>query len=227
MAMLKKVYRLAALMALLNVLAVGGLVSVLAMQGKLSRERVEAVAKALREGPAPVEAAGEAPVVEEGKSAPTTQPAAPEASREALSRRNFERLKAEAAHRLVLANRTMVDLTRQREQFQREMEEQSRTNKQRAAAQGEATFQKDLELISQEAPKVAIEHLLLRPVDDAARLLMAMDVRKGKKMIETANKDPRNWARFTPVLQKLRELAPDSEVLPAAGAAAGAAAGGE
>jgi len=58
------------------------------------------------------------------------------------------------------------------------------------------------------SPKVAVEMLLSMPEpDDAARILLAMDGRKAKKLVEAAKKINR-MDTMQDVLQRVREVAP-------------------
>ena len=70
-------------------------------------------------------------------------------------------------------------------------------------------FNKQVEIYGGLAPKIAVQHLLgLSDADEAARILLEMDTRRAKKIVEAA-KHPEHMQQMKIILQRLREVAPD------------------
>ena len=214
MAALKKVYRVIALLALLNLLGVVGLVAFLVGTGRLSKADAEVIAKALRD-PAAEQAEAEAAKVGEQKDTTGRTPTGeaeplPDSTEAEIRRRNLERVAMQAEHQLILANRQMLDVKRRQEELEQQMAEAKAEQQQIEQERTEEGFKKDLELMSMLKPSVALDSLLVRPVDEAARIMMEIDARQGKKIIETAAKDPRKWAMMLEIQRRLRDMSPDA-----------------
>jgi len=207
----KKAYHAVALLALLHLAGLVGVLGYLVTTDRITAEHARAAAKALRGelDEAEVEADSEPAGEDTAETIPET--AAEGAAREEIGRRNIERLKTQADQQLLLARRAMVDVTRRREDFERQQEELARQREQADSERLREGFKKDVEWLSAESPKTALAHLLIRPTEDAARLLLEMDTRRGAKVIAAAQKDPRKWAQFLPILQKARQLTPAVE----------------
>lgn len=208
---LKKAYRVVALLALLHLIGLLGVVGFLVGTDRITAEHVRAAVEVLREGKGGAESEAEVEAGDEEAMEAVPETPAAGAAREEIARRNIERLKTQADQQLLLARRAMVDLTRRREEFERQQNELSRQREQAETERRKEGFKKDVEWLSTEKPKTALDHLLLRATEDAARLLLEMDTRRGAKIIATAQKDPRKWAQFLPILKKVRELTPAEE----------------
>ena len=203
---LKKAYRLVALLALIHLLGLAGGAAFLVTTGRLTPQRVRAVVDVLRgETPGAEESVSDAGEQSEMSNA-GAQPSAPGSAAEELARRNLERVVMEANQRLILANRQMVEVKRRREELERQEAERAQLHSRQAEESAKEGFKKDLEILSVLKPKVALDSLLTRPVDDAARMVMAMDARNSKKIIEAAQKDPRKRAAMLAIQQRLRDL---------------------
>ena len=196
---LRKTYHLVALLALIHLLGLAGGAGFLVTTGRLTPQRVRAVVDVLR---------GEAPGAEESEPDAGEQGEVPDAAEE-LARRNLERVVMEANQRLILANRQMVEVKRRREELERQEAERAQLHSRQAEESAKEGFKKDLEILSVLKPKVALDSLLTRPIDDAARMVMAMDARTSKKIIEAAQKDPRKRTAMLAIQQSLRELSVD------------------
>ena len=209
--MVKRIYHVIALIALLNLVVGAGIVAFLAGSGRVTRGHLDAVVETLRgygELEEEAEPASDAPERSAGESEDEIGSVGSE--KEEITRRNLERQITQAEQRLLLATRTMMDVRRRREEFEREREAAAAEEIQKEEEQAADGFKKDVEFLESLTPKVALDRLLLRPVDDAARMLMVLDTRRGKKIIETAHKNPQKWESMVPILQRLRELSPAS-----------------
>ena len=126
-----------------------------------------------------------------------------------IMRRKAERIKAELDQRLALNNSIMLRVMTEREAFKQELEAAAEHEKAASWERQKEGFDKQVEIYQGLAPKVAIEHLLGLPEpDEAARLLLEMDTRKAKKIVEAA-KRPDQMQQMKVILQRLREVAPD------------------
>ena len=206
---LKKAYHFVALLALIHLLGLAGGAAFLVTTGRITPQRVRAVVDVLR-GEAPGAEESEPDAGEQGEVPDAgAQPPAPGSVAEELARRNLERVVMEANQRLILANRQMVEVKRRREELERQEAERAQLHSRQAEESAKEGFKKDLEILSVLKPKVALDSLLTRPIDDAARMVMAMDARQSKKIIEAAQKDPRKRTAMLAIQQSLRELSAD------------------
>ena len=70
-------------------------------------------------------------------------------------------------------------------------------------------FKKQIAIYESLAPKIALEHLLAMPdPDEAAKILLEIQTRQAKKIVETAKRGDR-MKRMKTILQRVREVAPD------------------
>jgi hypothetical protein len=201
--MLKKLYHLIAGLALLNLLAVGALGGYLAGSGKLNLERLHAVVETLR-APAPdphAEAPADAADPPADAVAPEGQPTP--AERE-IARLNLERVTRAAQDQLNYASTIMVDIERRREDLEREKQALADARAAEEVASADENLQKELEVIGLLKPKVALDNLLARDPAAAARILLALDGRTAKKIVEAASKDPVKWEQILRIQEHMR-----------------------
>jgi len=211
--LLKRVYEMAALLALLNVLVLGGVVAAAVATKSVTGEKLERMMDILREQePAPEE--------EEDTSAEAEKPtqaasviAADDASAqsqvsEEVMRREAARVKEELDQQLALVQRAVMVHSMKSEEFEHRQAEAAKQEQDISNERDEAGFTKMVEIYNGLSPKVAVEMLLSMPEpDDAARILLAMDGRKAKKLVEAAKKINR-MDTMQDVLQRVREVAP-------------------
>jgi hypothetical protein len=205
--MIKKIYHAVALFALLNVVVIGGGAGYLYSTGDLSAERIEQVAAVLRgEWPQPQEA--EAEVVEE-RAAPTRSAESldQEQVEEELMRLQADRRRAELQQQAATVAAARLEVTRQREALERRDAEIRAQAKRREKEEESQGFKKELDLLSSVKPKVAVSYLLEKPREDAATLLLQMETRKGKRLVEAAKTASQRRA-MAEVLEMLREMSP-------------------
>ncbi len=179
--------------------------------GKLTAENLRTVADIFSEQPEAAEEALEAEAGLKEKKLLAVDAPRPGTTEEEIARRNLERLSLVADHRLKLANRQMVEVNRRSEEVEQQRVVETEQREAEAEQLADQAFKKDLEIVSLLKPKVAMDSLLARPMDDAARMLMAMEARKGKRIFEAARKDPGNWAKMLAIQRRLRELSSDAQ----------------
>lgn len=210
---IKKIYRMLALLALVHVVAIGVAVGYFAMSGKVTPDRVRAAIDVLRNESIPMdESAKQTPDVNANDEADSSaQARTVDADAEELRRLNLQRVRMHAEQQLILAKRQIMEARREREEFERRVAQFNASREQQSElVRGEA-FEKELEILSQLKSKIALDRLLLLPVDDAARLLMQMDTRKSRKIIEAAHKDQSKWSQMMEIQEQMRQLTPPAE----------------
>lgn len=202
---MKRLYHMFALLAIINLFAVGGLVAFLFATGKLNAERVDQVAMVLR---------GEFPEIE----APTTQPAIveapPQRSGEEIARvqaqKEFyalisDRHKRESEDRRALNQGIQLRVQRQLEEIERKQEAFREQRKEISEQAQQDGFQQALEMYSSMDPKLAKDLLKTSKEADVVQLLMTMDENRRKKIINAckANED-RLWVGR--ILNQIQQL---------------------
>lgn len=182
--MMKRVYTILALLAMINLFALAGLVGFLFATGRLDEERVGQMAQVLR---------GEYPASQPiAASQPTTQVASPQragqeiaagqARREALQLQS-ERLEQESAQRKSLGESLEVRVLRRLEEIQKRnetFEKQKKALQQQTEQEG---FTQALEVYSGMEPKLAKDLLRSKEKDaDVVHLLTNMDSNRRNKI---------------------------------------------
>lgn len=235
---IRRAYDYVALFALLHVVAAVGVGAYLLGSGAINREKLRGIVMVLRgealgaivepdaddvfpgefaEAGAssfgvPIRAAGYGPgrTSEIGEGL-TGVPRSRAEVREELEilRLEAERIKAELEQRLTLNNSIMLRVTTQREAFQRDRDqarEEAQASLQRRQEEG---FEKKVAILEALSPRVAVEHLLSLPdIDEAAFILLQMDTRKARKIVEAA-RTGQQLQKMQAILQRLRDVAPD------------------
>lgn len=208
MSRVSKLYQILALIAVIHLAGILIGVGVLANSGKLNKDNLLVIARVLGlAGEAELEdtTVGDEAELVDGQSTPTMRPRAANSVEEELARRSLQRAVAQAEDRRVLANRAMLDVRRRREELERLTKQRSTKNQKQTEQKERAGFQKDLEILTSLKPKVALDSLLARSIDDAAQVLLVMETRQAKKIVEAARKDDSKWARMLAIENKLRE----------------------
>ena len=214
---LRRIYDLFALLALLNVGALLALVAWLWTSGMLTPQKLGEIGAILR-GDAPTTEATltsamgpQAAQASDSTARPVDAPPASFAELQMnmeVARLEAERIKAELDQRLALNNSILLRVTTEREAFQKDRQRAEERDKKSAELRDDEGFAKQLEIFENLAPKVAVEHLLnLGDPDEAARLLLEMDARKAKKIVESAKRGTQA-ERMRDIMQRLRAVAP-------------------
>lgn len=198
--MIKKAYQLISLLAIINLSGLIGAGLYLWMSGRLTMERAEIVAQVLRGEYPPEEAPEEATGPGEAERAETQIAQAQAQAGTLLRLLGREYRETEDRQRLVDA--AMLDVIRRQEQL--EAERGSFRQQQQALLEQRAQdgFQKELELLQSAKPKTRKELLRRKADADVVRVLMAMDERQGKQVID-ACRTPEELAWIGRILHRI------------------------
>ncbi|MFQ5489591.1 MAG: hypothetical protein ACE5GE_02615 [Phycisphaerae bacterium] len=218
MSVLKKAYRLVALMALLNLLVVGGLVGYLVSAGKLGSEQVEQVAAILRgekdevEPDSAEEAEAEEPAAETAAPARSAAQLDRDQEAEEKLRLQADRRRAELNQQSATIASARLEVTRQREALERrasQLEEQARLRQKAEQTDG---FKKEMALLSSLKPREGLFYLLQKTKEDAASLMLVLPTRKAKRMVEAA-KSPAQKKAMSDIMRMMRDMSPEGATL--------------
>lgn len=119
-----------------------------------------------------------------------------------------QRIKTELDQRLALNNSILLRAMTEREAFKKERQTAKNKDWEENKHRKKRGYQKQIAIYDSLAPKVAVQHLLnLKDPDEAARILLEMDTRKAKKIIESAKTfDQMN--RMQDIMQRIRNVVP-------------------
>jgi hypothetical protein len=207
----KRTYDAVALFAVLNMVALVAVTTYAFASGGVNGEKLEHMVGVLRGDepqPAPTEQEEGPDAVEDRKASSADAVAKSQVDLE-IMRREADRIKEELRQRLALNNSILLRATNEREAFEKERMAEENRRKARRREREEQGFNKQVEILEAMKPKIAVVHLLsMGDLDEAARVLLAMDTRQAKKIVEAA-KGGEQMAQMINVLQKIREVAPD------------------
>jgi hypothetical protein len=193
--MMKRFYHLLALLAMINLFAVGGLVLYLVFSGRLNAKRADQIAMVLR---------GEFPTTQAAatQSAPAETP--PQAAGMEIAHRQDEkeletlvrtRREREIKDRDTLDAKIQLE-TRQLLEKLEKKEKELRQEKQQLASDGEQVgFERQLTVLSKIEPKLALQLLKTQMKEpDAVQLLMKMDEGRVKAIVNACKtEDDKAW----------------------------------
>lgn len=228
MSKIRRLYNYAALLALVHVGASLAVLAYAAVTGGVTTEKLRAMAAVLS-GESTTGESAKQPATAKTDGKETALPSSDDASastnhagpeRDAsfaglqtdldIIRLETERAKAELDQRLALNNSILLKVASEREAFQRER--QATLDRDKTAnpdLRGEG-FAKQVAIFETLTPKVAIEHLLALPdPDEAARVLVALEPRKAKAVIEAAKREDQSM-KMKEILRRVRTVAPDA-----------------
>ncbi|MBN1345965.1 MAG: hypothetical protein JXQ73_24960 [Phycisphaerae bacterium] len=218
--MLKQIYHILALLAILHLLVLIGLGAYMASTGGLNAEKIEKIATVIR-------GEEDKPAARTATSQPTVQPVLAMASGEKIAdtrrteeirRLMGERLLREAADRKALIDAAMLKVTRRLEDLDKEkaqFEEARKTARQADEATG---LQAELAILQGLSEKKARDVLMKKQIPDAVNLLLKMKKRTAAGIIEACKTETEKaWA--VQVLQEIANQDEDSakRMAPAAG----------
>jgi len=208
MATIRKAYQILAMLAVLHLLALGGGVGYLAARGKLDAARMAKLVEVFKDVEEPAEQSVDGPIVE-----PTPEPLPSVESikqrqiEDEIVRRNAVRHQAELDQRQAAIQLEIVELERQRAEFERYRNQIVQQHEARDEVDQSRGFKKELELFSQMKPRQSFEFLLAKRPEDAAHLLLEMPARTAKKVAESA-KTPEERQAMGSILSLMGEVAP-------------------
>ncbi len=208
MSMVKRVYHIAAVFAFIHLAAIGGLVGWLASDGMLDSEKVDQIATILR---GPEEEAAGVEAKEDDAAAPAKKSSDSldqDQTREELFRLQMDRRMAELSQQASTITAARLQVTRQREALKRREEEVANQQNKRQKQEQTKGFKKELEILSSLKPKVALFQLSQKTTPDAAKLLLTMNTRNAKRIVEAA-KSPAEKRRMADLLKAMRDISPE------------------
>ena len=190
---MQRLYRMAALVALFHMLALGGVVGFLVVTGRLTPEHVEQIAAVLRNSePAPGGADPSATT-----TAPASQPrdaGLPRATAERIRRirddeeiirRLLERQIEELGQAHALVETATLDVIQRQEKLEARRKEFAAQQKARAEASHTAGMKTQLDLLGSLRPKQARDMLIKRRSDaEVARILSALPKRTAQRILD-------------------------------------------
>lgn len=202
--MFRRLYNAFAMLAFGIVLVLSGFVATLATRGALTADRIDAALAALR---------GEAAQSPEASSQPASQSSGAEhrtATMPAHHRERdivtteLDRREREIADQWELLRSAQMEFIREREKFAQEKRLWEATLKRQAEEASLSGAAKELELISELKPKDSKELLRQKKDADVVQLLLKLDTRTGRKIIESCKTDEeRQW--IGRILEQLRQ----------------------
>ncbi|MEK6675109.1 MAG: hypothetical protein AABZ47_05565 [Planctomycetota bacterium] len=215
--LVKRVYDGLALVAVLNVLTLGGIIGYAIYGGWIDKGKVTQIGAVIR-GEKPdasnsEDAASSTSTKKEsikGKKAmvPSDDPLA---DLQVLHLEE-ERAKVELEQQLALVQSMMLKVTSEREALRQERKVVQKPKEEVVKSQHQEGMKRQLEIYEGLAPKVALDHLLaMEDPDEAARVLAGLDPRKAKKILESA-KTPQQMRQMQAVLARVAAVAPDRTV---------------
>ncbi len=209
---LRRVYDLAALLALLNMIALAGLGAFLLGTGAVDLEKLRQMVMVLRgEGPSATDQSDVALAeTDHSRNGEVAQGNGVDSQEQLeILRLEAARIRAELDQRLALNNSIMLRVTTQKDAFQQERQDAERRERASQARRQEEGFKKQIAIYEGLAPKFAIQHLLaLDDPDEAARILLEMETRKAKKIVEAAKRDDQ-MRKMQKIVERIRAVAPD------------------
>ena len=203
--MRKTLISLVSALAIANLLALIGAVGFLFGTGRLDADRVEQITEVIF-GEEEEEAEDVVLEIAQPKEKEQAQVKLARAREEGdLIRRLFERQERETRDRQRLVDAMMLDVTRRQEELAEEQElfdEQQRNLREERLQSG---FRKELELLQTAKPKMRRDLLRAKNDADAVKLMMEMDTRAGKQVID-ACKSPQEKAWISRILYEIEML---------------------
>ena len=209
---LKRAYDGVALFAVLHLALLGGLIVAVFASGALDRDKALRLVAVFR---------GEWPTPDEDSSGQDAHSSAETLADEAaetttvtsqtdldIMHREAERIRVELEQQLALVHSMMLRVTTAREAFAKETQEQADRDEVTSNANEQEGYKKQIEIYEALSPKVAVEHLLsMADPAEAAGILVEMETRKAKKIVESAKRG-KQLAQMKAILRRVREVSP-------------------
>ncbi len=216
---MSKLYNLLAIFAISSLLASTGVLGYLVGAGKLSPLRAELIARVLRgelDAPPPPasQPAASQPAEEEPRRARTADEVREMRRMEHLESLRLERARRDLAAQKELLDQALAHLVSEQEGLVKQRDEFEARRKRLAEADKDVGFQRELQYIAGLQPKQAKEHLLrswAKQPADAVRLMMKLDVSKGKRILEQF-KTPQEIETMHELLEQVRRQDSESDL---------------
>lgn len=214
---IKRTYDMVALFVLLNVLGAGGLAGYVVSTGMIDGNALRTIGLVLKgDKLVPVDD-GEVESSKEGdqvKKTPAVRRgdinnADPQMQIEIeLLQVESERVQVELDQRLKLINSILLRVTNEREAFKRERTDAEKVDAAKTEERQDEGFEKQIAIFEALSAKVAVQHLLgMNNPQEAAKILMALDTDKAKKIVEAARRGA-DLIQMQVILRRLRDAAP-------------------
>jgi hypothetical protein len=191
---LGKLYHTAAIASIAIVLALAALIGLMYGTGKLTAERVAAVAAALRQvsdmpsdgADTDVSAGGETGAAEPGKPTATAEEIRQQRQNAQLRRALDERAACDRLAQRRLLEQAMQHLVMAEERFRYDKQQWEEQLERRRGAARDEGFAKELSIIADLSPKLAKDHIIRKWREspaDAVRVLNALPESKSKRIL--------------------------------------------
>ena len=210
---LRRTYDGVALFALLNTIALVGLLAYIAGAGVVDGEKLRRIVTVMRGEEAELIEVTEVSQLLAEAHEPITRAVGGDALAESqrdleILRREAERIRAELDQRLALNNSILLKVMTERERFRQEQQLAEAFEEESAEQRRQDGFKKQVAIYDSLSPKIALQHLLaIQDPQDAAEILLAMNTRKAKSIIEAAKRNE-ELEKMKTILQRTRETAP-------------------
>ncbi len=194
--MIGRLFHTAAIVSIASMLAVGGFCAYLVGIGKLTSQRVDQIAAVLRgemdadpneAAAAPAEAADDETADADEVVRGSADQARERRRREGLETLRLERAAADLAAQREMLERLRLSVVNEQEALEKAREKFAAARQQRQEDLRDVGFQKELRLVTGLSPKQAKEHIIAswrKHKADAVRLMMAMDQRQAKRILD-------------------------------------------
>jgi hypothetical protein len=203
--MIKRMYQIISLIAVIQLLALSGLIGYMFASKRLTGERVDQIAKLLRGESAQQAAPTTQPVAEAVKPESATSQIARSQQQQELFSMIAERQSRELQDRAKLNQTIQLDVLRKLEEIDRREKTFAEQQKKLRAQQSQDGFSRELEVITAIDATRARKLLMMQKEPDAVRLLMDMEPARAKKIIDTCKTpEEMEWARR--ILDQLHNL---------------------
>jgi hypothetical protein len=203
--MFRKIVNILGILSLVAVLAAGGTAAYLAIKGTLNGPSLKAAVAAVTSRPAEVSAASSRPATASrpvARNAPSRH--LPGQEGEAATMGELEMLRRQVANERAMAEASRLEVLRDRERMEQQRKAWEVSRQKELEVSQQVGAQKELDYLSSIKPAQALVLIRGKSDPEAARLLMAMETRKGKKIIELCKKpDEQEWCKR--ILELIRE----------------------
>ena len=203
--MFRKIVNILGILSLPAVLVAGVAAAYLAVKGTLNGPSLRAAVAAVTSRPAAADAAASQPAA---TSRPAVRNAAarhvPGQDGEAATMGELEMLRRHVANERAMAEAARLEVLRERERMEQQRKQWEASRQKELETSQQSGARKELEYLASIKPAQALVLLRGKPDPEAARVLMAMETRKGKKIIELCKKpDEQEWCKR--ILELIRE----------------------
>lgn len=202
--MLMRLFHVAAIVAIVNLLALAGLAGYAYAQGWLTKDRVVGAVAVLR---------GDDGTGDEGENEEATTAEPPKPSTERIERNEqlaerqvieLGRREREISDAAKLLETQVLSFLQEREQFAATQERWAQEQDARAKEADNSGLKKELDILSGIKPNDAKELLRQKNDEDVVRILMQLDERQARKLVAACkSKEDRLW--IGRILDKLHE----------------------